>query len=420
MKTLLTYLTIIFSIFESHSYAQQIPIIKATSKNVKIRDGAVFKENFWVIFPETKPDIYWVDFPKKEHKVTFITDKDSISFDVKYGHYYDFIVLLNEKDSCYTRISGTYPKTITPIRSVPIDSIPFTIIDNRIYVKGKINGSENLTFQFDLGAVGVVLVFINHISIKKVNLNFDKTTTLSNNDGINQVRMSSVNTLILGKSEWQSIEIVETKNMKSYEDVLFGNGLFLDKYIEVDYDKKMLIIHDKMPLIDEMHKKYPIRMSQGVCPEIEATFEIERKKYTEWFGFDTGNTGNGILNYGFLIKYDIYDKFSKIMVLGDRAIARIPQIHFADYTFSEGLIVLERNNEITSLGSGGGVLGNKLLKKFNFILDSQQGFMYLKPNFFFAEQDTELRDISLIAIGGVGVILTMLLYLIRWCKRKYK
>jgi len=386
MKAITSYLIIILSIGMSNLWAQKLPVIKANSKNVKIRDGAIFKENFWVIFPETKPDVYWVEFPKKDHKVTFITDQDSIAFDVKYGSNYDFIVLLNGKDSCYTRVSATYPKNITPSRSVSIDSIPFTMKDNRIYVKGKINGSQDLTFQFDLGAGGIGLVCINHKSFKKVNLNFDKTTTLLNSDGQNQVRMSSINTVQIGKSTWQNMEVVETQNMENYEDVLFGSGLFLDKYVEVDYDKKLLIVHEKMPPLDHNYKKYPIRVNQNVCPEIEASFEIDGKRYTEWFGFDTGNTGNGILTNGFLTKNNIYGKFSKIMAMGNRAIARIPTLHFAGHTFSAGLIVLEKFNKPTSLNSGGGVLGNKLLKKFNFILDSQQGYMYLKPNFFLSSQ----------------------------------
>jgi Aspartyl protease len=364
-------------------FAQNLPVIRASSKNVKIRDGANFKENFWVIFPETKPDIYYVDIPRKEQKVTFITDKDSISFEVKFGKTYDFIILLNGKDSCYTRISATFPKTVKLNSTTVSDTIPFTMRDNRIYVKGKINGSEDLMFQFDLGASGLGMGFINHRSAKKVKMNFDKTTNLINSDGANQTRLSSSNEINIGNTKWQNIEFVETKNMKNYEDGIFGNGLFLDKYIEVDYDKKMLIIHDKMPVIDEKFKKYSLLLDNGIRPVIEAEFELGGKKYKDWFLFDTGNTGNGILSYHFLTKHNIYDKFSKIMAIGNRAFAKIPQLHFADNTFSEGVITLEKNNKnASSYANGGGLLGNQLLKKFNFIIDNQQGVIYLKPNFF--------------------------------------
>jgi hypothetical protein len=33
--------------------------------------------------------------------------------------------------------------------------------------------------------------------------------------------------------------------MDPYEDLLMGNGLFLDKIIEIDYDKKLLIIQEQ-------------------------------------------------------------------------------------------------------------------------------------------------------------------------------
>ncbi len=382
-------ITILILLIAEGVFAQSLPVIKANSKNVKIRDGANFKENFWVIFPETKPDIYYVDIPRKEQKVTFITDKDSISFDVKFGKNYDFIILLNGKDSCYTRISATFPKVIKLNSTATSDTIPFTMRDNRIYVKGKINGSEDLTFQFDLGAGGLGMCNINHKSVKKVSINFDKTTTLINSDGANQTRLSSTNEIKIGNMQWQNIEFVETKNMNNYEDAIFGNGLFLDKYVEVDYDKKMLIIHEKMPVIASEYKKYDMLLENGIKPVVEATFELEGKKYKDWFLFDTGNTGNGIVSNHFLTKHNIYDKFSKIMAIGNRAIAKIPQLHFADNTFNEGVITLEKNNKsASSFANGGGFLGNQLLKKFNFIIDNQQGFIYLKPNFFLTKKIT--------------------------------
>jgi hypothetical protein len=396
--------------------AQKLPVIKATSKNVKIRNGEIFKENFWVIFPETKPDVYWVDFPKKEQTVTFITDLDSISFNTKYGNNYDFIILLNGKDSCYARIAANYPKSVSIKSSAPIDTMPFTMKDNRIYVKGSINSSKEITFQFDLGAGGIGMSFINHKSVDKVPLKFDKTTSLSNSDGVNQTRMSSTNNIKIGKTEWQNIEIVESKNMNNYEDAIFGNGLFIDKYVEVDYNNSLLIIHDSIPALLEQYKKIPIRVNQSVCPEVEAAIEIDGKQYKEWFGFDTGNTSNGIFNNGFLTKHNIYNRFSKIFAFGDRAIAKMPTLQFADYTFSEGTIVLERNNNISSNSSGGGVIGNKLLKKFNFVLDTHDGYIYVKPSIYFNERNNEVRNIYI----GFGLGLLLLILLIVFIFRVYK
>jgi hypothetical protein len=85
---------------------QSLPTIRAKTKNVDIKDGAIFQKNIWSLSPDAKPDIYYVVEPEKEKKVTFYTDIDSISFDVNPGLAYDFIILLNDKDTCYTQISS--------------------------------------------------------------------------------------------------------------------------------------------------------------------------------------------------------------------------------------------------------------------------------------------------------------------------
>ncbi|MEB2774690.1 hypothetical protein SYJ56_05200 [Algoriphagus sp. D3-2-R+10] len=91
---------------QSANGQQSLPMIKANTKTVDIQDGAVFQKGIWNLTPEAKPDIYYALEPGKERKVTFYTDMDSISFDVKPGLTYDFIILLNDKDTCFTQINS--------------------------------------------------------------------------------------------------------------------------------------------------------------------------------------------------------------------------------------------------------------------------------------------------------------------------
>ncbi|MEJ0101473.1 MAG: hypothetical protein WDO19_02460 [Bacteroidota bacterium] len=78
-------------------------MIKANSNNADIKDGLHFRKAYWYIMPEKKPDRYYVELPAKEHAVTFYTDIDSITFNTMYGGVYNFVILLNGKDSCYTQ-----------------------------------------------------------------------------------------------------------------------------------------------------------------------------------------------------------------------------------------------------------------------------------------------------------------------------
>lgn len=74
--------------------------IKANSISVDIKDDNNIYKNAWTIVPETNPDVYTTS----AKKVTFYTDIDSISFDIKPKQEYDFVILLNDKDSATTRI----------------------------------------------------------------------------------------------------------------------------------------------------------------------------------------------------------------------------------------------------------------------------------------------------------------------------
>ena len=82
---------------------EKLPVIKATSKSVDIREGEQFNKNGWTISPEIKPDIHTTSAIGK--KVTFYTDKDSISVTITKKTKFDFIILLNDTIKALTEIA---------------------------------------------------------------------------------------------------------------------------------------------------------------------------------------------------------------------------------------------------------------------------------------------------------------------------
>lgn len=84
---------------------QKLPLIKAISDMVDIRYGDVLTKGEWKINPKLKPDVYKTSVKNK--KVTFYTDIDSITFVVDSAGIYDFIILLNNKDTAFTQILYT-------------------------------------------------------------------------------------------------------------------------------------------------------------------------------------------------------------------------------------------------------------------------------------------------------------------------
>ena len=116
-------------IFMTLCTAAQKPlrIIKATSKSVDIREDNVLRTNRWTVTPETSPDVYYTSILGK--KLTFITNKDSLSLLITKSTKYDFYVLLNDSVKALTQIvykpsyldvlkdGGTYNRSDT--RSFP-------------------------------------------------------------------------------------------------------------------------------------------------------------------------------------------------------------------------------------------------------------------------------------------------------------
>ncbi|OXA96101.1 transglutaminase domain-containing protein [Flavobacterium hercynium] len=100
---------VLFFCFAGHLITAQakLPIVKASSKKVDIRDGGILTKGGWNISPELNPDVY--QSSSLGQKVTFITDKDSISVKIKKDMQFDFIVLLNDSIKAHTQIKYKVP-----------------------------------------------------------------------------------------------------------------------------------------------------------------------------------------------------------------------------------------------------------------------------------------------------------------------
>lgn len=106
---------------------QKQPVIKATSRKVDVKDGKIYQKGIWNLSPEAKPDIYYSLEPISEKKITFYTDIDSISFNIVPGNIYGFIILLNNKDTCYTQIS-----TVKPVKEIETNTVSLTLMEPEI------------------------------------------------------------------------------------------------------------------------------------------------------------------------------------------------------------------------------------------------------------------------------------------------
>ncbi|MCW3466969.1 aspartyl protease family protein [Chitinophaga nivalis] len=416
-KFIIIVCSVLMMIHTAVQAQDKLPVIKATSRTVDVMDGDDFRKGVWRILPDKKPDLYYVIIPHKPHRVMFRTDVDSIAFDTQYNGVYDFIILLNNRDSCFTRIVAKENDLLhftsnRKSEAQKSDTIPITIGSNdKIFISGSINGSAPLNFQFDLGAGGNI---IKKGSLDKIKLKFDGKTILINSDGRHEVPTSSKNTLTVGSMRWENnITWVVGDNMDRGEDGLLGNSLFLDKVVELNYDRKIMVIHDTMPEIGKAYTQHGIILDAGVVPFIQASIKVNGILFTDWYMFDTGFSGYLRISSVLYEKHQLNGKVEKAFSLWGTRIV-LPGFEVGGKLFSnvKTLVKSRQPND-----SPRGLMGNRLLKRFNVLLDNRNGYIYLKPNSLLHAPD---RSNTLMPWIVSITLFLIILFAVAWIIRKRK
>lgn len=396
-------------LFNKASAQQQLPVIKANSKNVSVLDGEHYRKGYWYIMPEVKPDFYLVENPKKPHKVSFFTDLDTISFDVNYNESYDFIILLNGKDSCLTRITTISPKAINYRKKcngylISNDTIPFKLgLDNKTYIKAAINNTKSYEFLFDLGTTSCIL---KESMSNDCKVNWNGSAEMGSVSGTQKVKSSNYNEIGIGNLVWDSVSIFSTKHTGWGYKGIIGNSILQDKIIELNYDSKNIIVHTVLPEISNDYFKVEMQIRDGV-PYIPITIDNGKTKAKNWFMFDNGYD-NCLLVDNEFAKYN--NLYGSMKVLGHKnnemngktETVLAPKLFIGEFALNNVPIDLQNPKDKNPYDRA--IMGNDVLKRFNVIIDYQTNVMYLKPNTLLKEKynkGNNLKKTVVIIAGGI-------------------
>ncbi|WDF57643.1 hypothetical protein PQ462_13040 [Flavobacterium sp. KACC 22758] len=354
----------------------KIPAIKASSKTCYIKEGNEEKIK-WNLDPKTKPDLYVTNKSPKGKTVTFYTNQDSLTVKVKPGKHFDFVVLLNEKDSCYTRIECPALKDFSKLKPEIHDTIPFVLSEyNNIIFKVTLDDKETLDLKFDSGTTDFLLT----------------------NETLGQLKLNNLkgHHFKLGNQVWENQEIYPVELSGQGTAGRFGWNLFDGKIVEIDYDKKLFIIHSKLPKRDKSYTKLDMEFMHTLfC--IQASMQIKDKAYKGRFLFDNGYQRTVMLDQQ-LIKEQQYPKENlpvlKRTILKNGQGEEIPVLTVKNEKMFLGNVCLN-DVPVQLLATSNPaqfkthILGNEVLKRFNTILDFQENKVYLKPNLLWNDPYTE-------------------------------
>ncbi|KGL59042.1 aspartyl protease family protein [Polaribacter sp. Hel1_85] len=377
---------------------KETQILKTNSKTISIKDGDGFHKDIWEISPETELDEFITRKFVGKKEVSFISDIDTLIFNVSPNNSYDFIIEFNGKEKAFTRINtdtlkqpSIPPKKILDYyykdinRIANKDTIPFMLgKDNRIYIAGKINNSNPLNFLFDTGADAIVIT--SSVIGSKVNLELDGETENIGSDGSKLIRTSSNNILEIAHLNWDNIELVSIDYKNRPFDGIIGWIPFENKIVEIDYEKKNLIIHKSINTIPKGYSKVETKMIDNL-PYIKGTITIGEKSFSGWFEYDSGYNASFSLSQ----KFASENELNNLMQItgtsyssgssGTKLKANdyvLPKLTLGEFEIFNIPLSIDEKDPI-NIGNND-ILGNNVLKRFNTILDFKNFEIYLKPN----------------------------------------
>lgn len=269
-----------------------------------------------------------------------------------------------------------------------IDTIPFTLTDhNNISVQALINTYDTVDLMFHTAASSITLTQEASKVLKHVWWDSDKEE-VNSWGGNSKARYSSGNSLSIEGMQWDSLSIWETKNSGPQTDGKFGPHLFDGYVIEINFNKNIIVLHEKLPEITKEYVKTSIEFEDDFM-FIEGVSHIIDEEYTNKFLVHSGYGGTILFDDKFVSesnigKYieiieerELKDSYGNVLKTKKGKLSKfsIADISFKDIPvgFFEGTIGRQQMS----------VMGGDLLKRFNIIIDKNREFMYLKSNTLF-------------------------------------
>ena len=272
--------------------------------------------------------------------------------------------------------------------NVPSDSIPFELGKaSRIYVKGSVNGSRPLLFLFDTGATSMV---INSNSLKGVPMTFHETVVNYGATGSNEVRKSTENTFSIGGKSFRHAPFVAIPYAPGHWDGVLGLWFITQQVTEVNYTDRKIYLYPHgtyTPPEDAIRLKIEYIMGIPVVP-VQVT--VNGKTHQLRLSVDTGSDRVLDLNTPFVKKHRLLGSQTPFCISSisssDTNTGTLENVIFDNIQLGSFRLPLipgafsTVTSGIQSMAEMDGVMGNNLLKRFNLVYDSKEGYIYLIPN----------------------------------------
>ena len=281
-------------------------------------------------------------------------------------------------------------------RQKPFATIPFELVGEKIFMKAKVNGSENINLQFDTGAGSAS---IDDNTAERLHIAATGKTTNEGAAGSASVPISANNTIEINGLKFPNVTLMHFP-LGNYSgvnrDVVIGYDMLKSYVIKIDYDTR------KMEFYDAKSFKYTGKgkvnkfslWSESALMDVNFIL-LNGEKIRGKFMVDNGSASPLLLNSPFVNKNGLMQKVGKTAkgsISGSDGAetftyrGKTQKAVIGGFTFNDFPVRLTQAESGTlSLDDLDGILGNPILKMFNITFDYRRKKMYWEPNQSFSQ-----------------------------------
>jgi hypothetical protein len=284
-------------------------------------------------------------------------------------------------------------------------TIPFKLINNLIFIPIKVNGVE-LNFLLDSGVEETILFsmeeqqevsFNNVVKIKLRGLGSEEEI-----EGLKSTKNILETHGLKSNDHMVFIILDQSFNLSSHIGIpvngIIGHKFFRNNFVEVNYQKRKIIVHATNPKFEEkLNKKFkmvPITVEKSK-PYIMTTATVNNQEVPAKLLIDIGNSDAFWIFENDKIKLpnknfpDFLGKGFSGDIEGHRA--KIDKFSIDEFDFKKPIVSFPDSASIRNVKMVPGRIGSvggEVLKRFTLVLDYKEKKIYLKKNSKYGEPFT--------------------------------
>ncbi len=275
-----------------------------------------------------------------------------------------------------------------------VATVPF-IENGLIFIEVQIEGTqEKLSFVFDTGASTAVLDASRADELGII-ANYKQQATGAS--GSQEYEIATHQKLTIDGVQFSNLNLVlvDLKALSRRAGVAIDGIIgydVLQKFItEFDFEKKVLRLYTDIKDVTSIdsYTPYPMQL-RGSIPKINLTYLLKNnEKLSGDFLFDSGANLTVLFNTPYAKKKRLSEKTGKNITITSRGLTResntisgtLAGLDFFDFSFGELPIgIAQAEAGVSASKSYAGILGAKIINRFDMVLDYKSKQFYFKPN----------------------------------------